>query len=87
MKITIDTREESVEDMKKLIRMLQNIVESRTPSSTLLPSGGEGPGAEDSGGLFNMFGEDSSAKNESEEKDDVQGDEENKTPKVEIVEF
>jgi len=60
MKITIDTKEESKEELKKIINFLQKIIEesnystySSTPTNDSLPS--SSPSPQPSQGMFSMF--------------------------------
>ena len=51
MKLTVDTKEDSTEDIRHMIKMLTALVESR---------GGVSSYSGDSGGVMNMFDSDSS---------------------------
>ena len=68
MKITIDTKEESKENLKKIISFLQNLAETGPADY--------GTNTESSEGMFNMFGGDESQSSES--KDMFSSDEEPK---------
>lgn len=63
MKITIDTKEDSHDDIKKVIRMLQNMVSHEGSNNSLLFSDNTSSDASSdsseasSGSFFNMFGD------------------------------
>lgn len=59
MKITIDTKEESKENLKKIISFLQNLAETGPADY--------GTTAKPNEGMFNMFGEDESQPSESKD--------------------
>jgi len=65
MKITIDTANDSKEELRKLISMLQSIVGEKPADIFTEPAPSEG--------IFNMFGEQSDAipKEQKENADDV----------------
>lgn len=68
MKITIDTKEESHEDIRKLIGMLQNIVDSGSSYSSIGSTSSEDKDNQDTpSGMFNLFGNNSSEEESIEE--------------------
>ena len=64
MKITIDTKEDSHTEIQKAIRLLQSLVEHKTSHSNIFEDDSPSLPTTDTnqssqGGLFNMFGNDS----------------------------
>ena len=89
MKISIDTKEDSIEDIKRLIHMLQNFVDHRQHSSSFndIFNKPQDPVTQNSGsynpessGLFNMFSSDSDDQATPKQEKTI-------TPKVQIVEY
>lgn len=77
MKITIDTKEDSHEDIKKVIGMLRNLVGEDAPSNRNIFET-ESPEISPDGNVFgNLFG---SSAEEKEETQKDQETEEDKTP-------
>lgn len=60
MKLTIDTKEDSHEDIKKVIKMLQSLIGEHALANQPLQDSYEPP-KESSTAFFNMFGDSSSA--------------------------
>lgn len=101
MRITIDTKDDSTDDIRKVISLLQNMIRhsessGSAPSRDIFEDDSPGlPGASESSpapseGLFNMFGGgDSSSEKyaqEAEESEEAK-EEEDEKPSVQIVEF
>lgn len=92
MKITIDTKDDSHEDIKKVIRLLQNMVGQVDSgahsnifddSSSSLPSG-----TGESEGLFNMFGSSDEASEGPQSPESEKSEEEEESfSGVQIVEY
>ena len=63
MKITIDTKEDSHHEIEKAIRLLQSLISGKTAHSNIFEEDSQGLPASNSepssGGLFNMFGDNS----------------------------
>ena len=88
MKITIDTKEDSHSEIEKAIRLLQSLVDGRVKNSNIfeddspsLPTTDATPSSEpSSGGIFNMFGDntpppmppDIEPEEKKEEREDMQ---------------
>ena len=77
MKITIDTKEDSHSEIEKAIRLLQALISGKERYSNIFEDSSPSS-SESSGGLFNMFGDDSSipkpeppAVEEKEKKEDI----------------
>lgn len=91
MKISIDTKEDSVEDIKRLINMLQNFVEHRQVSSESKfadifgNSQSNDSGNGNNGGLFSMFG----SNNDNNETDQTREIDEDNKPKqnIRVIEY
>jgi hypothetical protein len=68
MKITIDTKEDSHEEIRKVIGMLQKLVgEAQTNGGLFSGSPSSEPSPASSGGFMNMFGDNSSPSEPSSE--------------------
>ncbi|MFH1590754.1 MAG: hypothetical protein ABIC95_02395 [archaeon] len=82
MKITIDTKEESTKDIRKLIRMLQHIVGSESSYSTM-DNGTSEESREPvvNPGLFSMFDD-----NDTDRPGEPEPEEEEPT-RVQVVEY
>ena len=70
MKVTIDTKEDSHEEIKKIIRMLQNLVGGSQEIFTNEPQA-----AQESSPMANIFGETSNAAQESQAPQESQAEE------------
>lgn len=82
MKITIDTKEDSADDLKKVVKMLEALLEGHVAApfnmfGDLNPSSGssstgstQSPGAD----LFSIFGDDSKAKEAEQPKAEIKDD-------------
>ncbi|MCK5282232.1 MAG: hypothetical protein KAK00_02390 [Nanoarchaeota archaeon] len=74
MKITIDTKEDSHHDIKRVIRMLQNLVGEAnllTNTDTLSGDSPYEPPKESQSAFFNMFGENSPPAEPQTEPSDI----------------
>ncbi|MBW3003949.1 hypothetical protein KY328_01755 [Candidatus Woesearchaeota archaeon] len=85
MKISIDTKEDSLEDIKRLINMLQNFVEHRQHSNTgfndMFGNSNQSKTHEtNTGGLFSMFGDSSAPSAEVKE-------EPKPVPRLRVIEY
>ena len=73
MKITIDTKEDSGDDIRKVIRMLQSLVGETTHQADAFSDTEQEPG------VFNMF--------DAPNSEDSPTEEEQKPEKIDIVEY
>ena len=89
MKISIDTKEDSIDDIKRLIDMLRSFVEKNSQSefTDMFASSStqETSQSNDSGGLFNLFNDDTPS-NTSVVDEPVQP-EEKPQERIRIVEY
>lgn len=62
MKVTIDTKEDSVEDIKKVIHILTHLIERKCGTINLTSNVSSETNEKTSAGFMNMFGDDSKEK-------------------------
>ena len=90
MKITIDTREDSHHEIRKVISLLQNLL-GETPSESPTQSIFDNPAPEtqpEPSGFMNMFGSNSSTPETTEKKDpETYGEEDKESDTVDIPEI
>ena len=88
MKITIDTKEDSHDDLRKVIRMLQHMV-GESNDGAILSNSSSGPSEESTGAFFNMFGDSPSSPSIDEDSsdDDDQEEEKEDEPIPEIIPY
>ncbi len=98
MKITIDTKEDSHEEIKKVISLLKHLVgegkgiymnepEHNTDIFSDNASSSKESGKGSNGGLFSMFGDTGSSRNEAKEVISNKVLEEEKEEEIEIVPY
>lgn len=83
MKITIDTKEDSREEIRKVIRMLSNLVEASSEHHGNMFSDDSDSRTE--GNLMGMF--DTNQETEEEEKEETEEEEKEEDISVEIVDL
>ena len=82
MKITIDTKEDSHEDIKKVVKMLQALLEGHTNAPMdLFSDNSSGSDSDSSGGLFNLFDDDKKDDSGDSTSSDY-GSDDDETPRV-----
>ena len=93
MKITIDTKEDSHEDIRKIIALLSRMIESEQPRNIFESSGNVLPGmnqessseptsSEQTNAFANMFGDNTPTKSEETSEEDKEEPED-----VEVMEY
>ena len=91
MKITIDTKEDSPEEIKKVVAMLSHLIENQSSqprnifedTSPSLPSTEPQQEAQPAN-LFNMFGDTSSSSTETSESTESEPDEREETENINV---
>lgn len=65
MKLTIDTKEDNYEDIKKVLQILTHIIQNKDPSYSPSTS----TSSSDTTSMMNMFGDDDSSPSNSQDND------------------